>query len=165
MALEYHPRGGLAEGALTGGPMVGEVTASVHSGLVVRTTLDPTSTPFLDDHRIDGTPVLPGVMGIEAFAEVSALLLPGWHVAAVEDVDFHAPVKFYRDEPRTLTITARVRPDAGDLAAECTLEAERVLPGSDSPQRTVRSRGTPPSAPGSRAARTPPGPERSALPR
>ena len=27
--------------------------------------------PFLFDHRIDGTPVLPGVMGIEAFAEVA----------------------------------------------------------------------------------------------
>ena len=41
-------------------------------GLVVQTTLDPTAQPFLDDHRIDGTAVLPGVMGMEAFAEVAA---------------------------------------------------------------------------------------------
>ena len=39
-------------------------------GLAVRTTLDPVEQSFLDHHRIDGTPVLPGVMGIEGFAEV-----------------------------------------------------------------------------------------------
>ena len=79
-------------------------TLSVNDGLVVdRVTLDPAEQPFLDDHRIDGTPVLPGVMGMEAFAEVGALLAPpGLRVAAVEDVAFLAPVKFYRDEPRTL---------------------------------------------------------------
>ena len=42
-------------------------------GSRVETTLDPAAQPFLHDHRIDGTPVLPGVMGIEAFAEVAAL--------------------------------------------------------------------------------------------
>ena len=77
------------------------------AGLTVETTLDPTAQPFLNDHRIDGTAVLPGVMGIEAFAEVARLLVPGWHVVRIEDVDFLAPVKFYRDEPRTLTIRAR----------------------------------------------------------
>ena len=35
------------------------------------TTLDPTTEPFLHDHQIEGTPVLPGVMGIEAFAEAA----------------------------------------------------------------------------------------------
>ena len=31
----------------------------------------PPRQPFLHDHRIDGTPVLPGVMGMEAFAEAA----------------------------------------------------------------------------------------------
>ena len=53
--------------------MVGRVVAmGVHGGLVVETTLDPAEQPFLGDHQIEGTPVLPGVMGIEAFAEVAA---------------------------------------------------------------------------------------------
>ncbi|HSK25848.1 MAG TPA: SDR family NAD(P)-dependent oxidoreductase, partial [Jiangellales bacterium] len=146
MAEGPHVTGGLDPGALdtaAAGPMVGEfVAADVHDGLVVRTTLDPTATPFLDDHRIDGTPVLPGVMGMEAFAEVARLLVPDRHVVAVEDVDFLAPVKFYRDEPRTLTVTARIRPDGDDLVADCRLAAERLLPGAETPQRTVHFTGS-----------------------
>ena len=58
--------------------MIGQVVEmGVHSGLVVETTLDPTAQPFLDHHRIDGDPVLPGVMGMEAFAEVARLACPG----------------------------------------------------------------------------------------
>ncbi len=145
MAEGYHPTGGLDPSALGAqdATMVGEVVeASVLDGLVVRTRLDPTVQPFLDDHRIDGTAVLPGVMGMEAFAEVARLLVPQWNVVAVEDVDFATPVKFYRDEPRTLTVTARIRPDGEDLVADCRLEAERLLPGSHTPQRTVHFTGS-----------------------
>lgn len=114
---------------------------SVHDGVVVQTTLDPLEQPFLNHHRIDGTPVLPGVMGMEAFAETARLLAPDYHVIAVEDVGFNAPLKFYRDEPRELTVTAIVRPDGSDLVADCELAAERVLPGSATPQRTVHFTG------------------------
>ncbi len=145
MAEGYHATGGLDVSALDladAGPLVGEVVAAdVHDGLVVRTSLDPKAQPYLDDHRIDGTPVLPGVMGMEGFAEVARLLVPDLTVASVEDVDFLVPVKFYRDQPRTLTITAGIRPDGDDLVADCRLEAERVLPGSDVPQRTVHFTG------------------------
>jgi acyl transferase domain-containing protein/acyl carrier protein len=120
------------------GPMVGAVEAAgIHSGLIVRTTLDPKRQPFLNDHRIDGTAVLPGVMGVEGFAEIARLLVPQWHVSAVEDVDFLAPLKFYRDEPRTLTLRATITRDGTDLLAACALEAERQLPGSAEPQRTT----------------------------
>ncbi|MFG2006793.1 SDR family NAD(P)-dependent oxidoreductase [Spirillospora sp. NPDC048911] len=144
LGREYDPAGGLDPAAVTGtGPMIGTVeSAGVHTGLVARTILDPARQPFLDDHRIDGTPVLPGVMGIEGFAELARLAAPGWHVTAVEDVAFLAPLKFYRDEPRTLTLTAVVGPDGADLVARCTLSAERALHGSDEPQRTVHFTGS-----------------------
>ena len=145
MASGFHETGGVDPAELdtsAGGPLVGEVvSADVHDGLVVRAEVDPTAQPFLDHHRIDGTPVLPGVMGMEAFAEVARLLAPDLHVVAVEDVDFRAPLKFYRDEPRTLTVTALLHPDGDDLVAECRLEAERVLPGAETPQRTVHFTG------------------------
>jgi len=158
MAGEYHDEGGVELAALVGdaddhGPMIDRATVSVHDGVVASVTLDPAEQPFLDDHRIDGTPVLPGVMGMEAFAEAARLLAPDHHVLAVEDVTFAAPLKFYRDEPRTIEVRAVLGPDpAGGLIAECQLSAERMLPGQDAPQRTVHFTGTvrlgvePPSA-------------------
>ncbi len=145
MAAEYHDTGGVDSDALMGeaaGPMVGSARLSVHDGVVVETSLDPSAQPFLDDHRIDGTPVLPGVMGLEAFAETARLVAPGYQVIAVEDVSFAAPLKFYRDEPRSLTVTALVQPDGKQLVARCRLVAERKLPGQDQPQRTVHFTGT-----------------------
>ena len=146
MAGEYDEQGGVDAAALLGdevarGPMVATATMSVHDGVVVQTTLDPVEQPFLNDHRIDGIPVLPGVMGMEAFAEAARLLAPDRHVIAVEDVTFAAPLKFYRDKPRTLTVQAVVCPDGDDLVAHCRLVAERLLPGNDTPQRTVHFTG------------------------
>jgi hypothetical protein len=124
-------------------PMVGEVTETiVHNGLSVRTVLDPASHPFLDHHRINGTPVLPGVMGIEAFAEVTKLLAPGWHLVGVEDVRFLARMKFYHDQPRAVNVTATLRHDGPDRVADCELAADRALPSRDSPLRTVHFTGS-----------------------
>jgi acyl transferase domain-containing protein len=145
MAEGHHPTGGLDPAAFdtSGWVLAGEPVAfDVLDGLVLRTTLDPTRQPYLDHHRIDGTPVLPGVMGMEAFAEAARVLVPDWYVVALDDVDFLAPVKFYRDRPRTLTLTAQTRPDGDELVAECRLVGERDLPGSDAPQRTVHFTGS-----------------------
>ncbi len=146
MAEGFHPTGGLDPAALPGGgtsPLIGEVVAAdVQQGLTVRTVLDPTRQPFLDDHRIDGTPVLPGVMGMEAFAEVARLLVPDHHVVAVEDVDFSRPLKFYRDEPRTLTLTTVLQPAGAELLAHCRLRAERAVPGTAERQVTTHFTGS-----------------------
>ncbi|MGE5695920.1 MAG: SDR family NAD(P)-dependent oxidoreductase [Candidatus Sericytochromatia bacterium] len=144
LAAEFSGTGGVDPSALAAdGPMLDQVARmSVHDGLVVHSMLDPAQRPFLDHHRIDGTAVLPGVMGIEAFAEAARVLAPDWHVAAVENVDFRAPLKFYRDEPRTITVTALLHPDGDDLVADCRLSAERKIPGTDEPQRTVHFTGS-----------------------
>jgi acyl transferase domain-containing protein/acyl carrier protein/NAD(P)-dependent dehydrogenase (short-subunit alcohol dehydrogenase family) len=144
---EFDATGGLDTNALelTGekrlpahGPMIGKITAlGVHSGLTVETTLDPKIQPFLYDHQIDHTPVLPGVMGIEAFAEAALCILPGWHVEAIEDVNFLAPFKFYRNEPRTLTIEAAFHPQGEALLADCRLTGHRQLPNQTEPQVTT----------------------------
>ena len=120
------------------GPMIGRVVGfSPYEGLVVETELDPLVQPFLFDHQIDGTPVLPGVMGLESFAELTTLLLPEWQVVAEEDVQFLAPFKFYRNEPRTVRLTAAFKPDGDDLVAHCSLSGSRMLPTSDQPQVTT----------------------------
>ena len=117
------------------GPMIGKIASwGLHRGFTIETALDPTVQPFLHDHQIDGTPLLPGVMGIEAFAEAASCMLPGWHVEAVEDVNFLAPFKFYRNEPRTLTLETALRPQAGALVADCRVMGLRTLPNQAEPQ-------------------------------
>jgi hypothetical protein len=114
--------------------MIGAIARiGVSQGLTVETTLDPTIQPFLYDHQIEGTPVLPGVMGIEAFAETAMWMLPGWQVAAVEDVNFLVPFKFYRNEPRTLTIQAAFHPEGEAVVADCKLVGSRTLPNQAEP--------------------------------
>ena len=105
--------------------------------LTIETVLDPTIQPFLHDHQIDGTPVLPGVMGIEAFAEAALCLLPGWHVESIEDVNFLAPFKFYRNEPRTVTVEAVIHPHGDAVIADCRLLGRRPLPNQSEPQVTT----------------------------
>ena len=76
----------------TRGPMIGRLASvGLYGGITVETALEPATQPFLHDHQIDGTPVLPRVMGIEAFAEAASCLLPGWNVEAIEDVNFLSP--------------------------------------------------------------------------
>ncbi|MFO7778621.1 MAG: SDR family NAD(P)-dependent oxidoreductase, partial [Nitriliruptoraceae bacterium] len=130
---ERHETGGVDAAALAAtvgqpGPMLGEVVAvTLGEGVVTEVELDA-SQPFLDDHRIDGTPVVPGVMSLEGFAEVARLLVPGHTVVAVEDLTFDAPFKLYRDEPRRARISARLSPAAdGTLVATCRLDGRRTL--------------------------------------
>ncbi len=127
--------------------MTGKITGmGLYSGLTMETTLDPTVQPFLHDHRIDGTPVLPGVMGIEAFAEAALCVHPGWHIEAIEEVNFLAPFKFYRDEPRTVTVQAFFYPQGDKLVADCRLIGRRKLPNQAEPQETTTLHGAGASA-------------------
>jgi malonyl CoA-acyl carrier protein transacylase len=139
---ERDPDGGIDAHAFSGlsGPMVGRVARiGLQEGVIVETTLDPKEQGFLYDHRIDGVAVLPGVMGVEAFAEVASLLLPGWTVTAIEDVDFLAPFKFYRDEPRTVTVQALLEADGDGVVARCRLLGTRTIAGQ-APQVTEHFR-------------------------
>jgi len=140
---EWDATGGLDAAALDKtsseqAPMVGKIAGmGLYGGLTIETTLDPRIQPFLHDHQIEGTPVLPGVMGIEVFAEAVPSVLPGWHIAGVEEVNFLAPVKFYRNEPRTLTIQAAFHPEGDAVVAYCRLMGRRSLPNQAEPQVTT----------------------------
>ena len=135
MADERHETGGLDVARATAsladhaGPMTGRVVSFHSDGTItIVTELDPTRQAFLDDHRIDGTPVLPGVMGMEGFAEVARALLPEFHVVELTNVDLLAPFKFYRDQPREVILRARLT-DGGHqtIIADCELIGRREL--------------------------------------
>ena len=122
--------------------MMGKIAGmDLTHGLTIETTLDPKVQAFLYDHQIDGTPVLPGVMGVEAFAEAALRILPGWHIEAIDEVNFLAPFKFYRSEARTVTIQAIFAPCGDGLIASCKLTGSRTLPNQAEPQITTHFTG------------------------
>ncbi|MEM6730998.1 MAG: SDR family NAD(P)-dependent oxidoreductase, partial [Myxococcota bacterium] len=72
-------------------------------------TLDPKRDPGLDHHRLQGTAVLPGVLGVEMMA-LAAEHASGNSVAALHDVSFSSPLKIHRDTP--LEVQVRVAKDS-----------------------------------------------------
>jgi len=124
------------------GPMIDKIAGfGVYSGATIETTVDPKVQPFLYDHQIDGTPVLPAVMGIEAFAETALSMLPGWHVESLEEVNFLAPFKFYRHEPRAVAVETAWHPDGNAVLADCRLIGRRLLHNQKEPQITTHFTG------------------------
>ncbi|MEZ4591560.1 MAG: SDR family NAD(P)-dependent oxidoreductase [Chloroflexota bacterium] len=127
---ERHPTGGLDLAKVNANDwlMVGDMTAyKLYGGLQAETVLDPNQQPFLYDHAMDGTPLLPGVMGTETFAELASLVAPGYAVVAVENEDFHAPFKFYRMEPQTLILVAVAVPAGQEILVHTQLLSRREL--------------------------------------
>jgi NAD(P)-dependent dehydrogenase (short-subunit alcohol dehydrogenase family) len=123
--------------------MVGRVTgAPLYGGFAVETRLDPQEHPFLFDHRIEGVPVLPGVMGTEAFAEVASVLCPDRVVTGLRDVEFLLPFKFHRMQPATLHLTAVGRPGPGDALLVDVQLTSRLQPKPELPvQERLHFRG------------------------
>ncbi|MBI5535343.1 MAG: SDR family oxidoreductase [Deltaproteobacteria bacterium] len=105
------------------------VRSDPYEGAVLETVLDP-GEPFLNDHRIDGVPVLPGVMGVEIFARAAVMLAPGLVPVAVRDVKFEAPLKCYRDEKRTATVTISILDGGDGLQARCVLSSVPTVKGA-----------------------------------
>jgi NAD(P)-dependent dehydrogenase (short-subunit alcohol dehydrogenase family) len=118
--------------------LVGRVTEVSEGRLDVETTLDPAVQPFLLDHAIEGTPLLPGVMGLEAFAEVAAAASVGRTIARIENVVFERPFKFHRMKPATLLLTARGVPSDGDEVVFDSVLRSEVRPKPELPPVEAR---------------------------
>ena len=102
----------------------------LYGGVVLEAELNPNEQPFLKDHALNGIPLLPGVMGIEGFsaaakhvASVLGAEKGRFEVERLEDIQFLAPFKFYRNEPRRITWKARVVRERKGLVADVCLES------------------------------------------
>ena len=109
--------------------------------LTFESELSVATLPFLADHRVHGTPVLPAVMGMEAFAEAALWMLPGWHLESLEEVNFQAPFKFYRNEPRIVTVALAWHSEGAAVVADCRLIGRRLLHNQKEPQVTTHFTG------------------------
>ncbi|QFZ18310.1 type I polyketide synthase [Saccharothrix syringae] len=90
-----------------------ELTGTPGVESVQRAELSLGTDPYLDDHRVDGTPVLPAVVGLEAMAQAAAALAGPRRHWAFERVALAAPVAVGERGTRTLRVAA-LRHDRGD---------------------------------------------------
>jgi hypothetical protein len=63
--------------------------------------------------------------------------MPGWHIEAIDAVNFLAPFKFYRNKPRSLTIEATFHPVEGAVLADCRLLGYRTTKKQAEPEVTT----------------------------
>ncbi|MFH1619540.1 MAG: SDR family NAD(P)-dependent oxidoreductase, partial [bacterium] len=100
------------------GPFMEKVTRLARNKeLLVSKEFSLEKDPYLKDHSIQGTPYVPGVMGLEIFAEAAGLLT-GKTPVGLEHVSFSLPVKLLRNKPVEARIKAVWKGDAADIKIE-----------------------------------------------
>jgi malonyl CoA-acyl carrier protein transacylase len=112
----------------------------LYGGYVVSAEFDPKKQGFLYDHEINGVPVLPGVMGIEAMTSAASVFVPDWPIKATRNVSFFAPFKFFKSEPREVFVSLQFTALNNELVADCELYGLRALIGQEEAQKTVHFR-------------------------
>ena len=111
------------------------LTPLAGGGLEVLRTLHTGHDLYLNDHRLDGRPVMPFAVAIELMAETAAAASPGMTVAAVSNIRLLRGVTFDQDEQvvRVVAVprTAQGQPDARrgvilDVTIASAEDAERL---------------------------------------
>jgi NAD(P)-dependent dehydrogenase (short-subunit alcohol dehydrogenase family) len=94
----------------------------LHEGhsLVAEARFDPTRDRFLVEHRHQGVPILPAVVGIELLAEAASILSPGRTVVGLRNLDVINGFRFFSDRPQG----ARIRATLVENGIQCELRAD-----------------------------------------
>jgi acyl transferase domain-containing protein/NAD(P)H-dependent flavin oxidoreductase YrpB (nitropropane dioxygenase family)/NAD(P)-dependent dehydrogenase (short-subunit alcohol dehydrogenase family)/acyl carrier protein len=100
-------------------------------GLRVIRRLDPETDRFLDDHRIDGTPVMPFAGCLELMAETAAAGSPDLTVIGLRDIRLFKGVTLDQG-PETVELVASPVPTAGEGASRTV---EVVMKSTGGPKR------------------------------
>ncbi len=91
------------------------------AGVTADVSLDPSSDPFLVEHRLNGRAILPVVIGIELLSEAARLAAGNRSVVEIRDVEVTNSLKFHTDEPRIARVWAE---RAADGMIACRLTAD-----------------------------------------
>jgi enediyne polyketide synthase len=90
--------------------------------LVADATLSPATDPYLLDHALQGVPLLPAVVGLEAMAQAT-VGLTGRRPSAFESVELARPVTVPPDGSRVVRLAALAR---GDDVVEVVLRSDET---------------------------------------
>ncbi len=84
---------------------LGEIVSLIKNQEVFAKKTYKADWTFLKDHSINGTPYVPGVIGIESFAEAAKVL--GQNIKGFQDVHFSLPIKLLRLRDQEVMIKAK----------------------------------------------------------
>ena len=94
---------------------LGQITSQTAQEIHAGKEFNLESDPYLADHAIEGTPYVPGVMGIETFMETAAAL-GGKVPQGLKDVHFYLPIKLLRNRPQAVRVIGKNA--GGDISME-----------------------------------------------
>ena len=101
-------------------PMVGKITQKNDDSVTCKRTLSLESDCYLDDHRFNNTPFLPGVFGLELFAELGKILFPNKTIQRFEDVHFLSAIRLKENNPFTIKTALISKEDHVDVEITST---------------------------------------------
>jgi NAD(P)-dependent dehydrogenase (short-subunit alcohol dehydrogenase family) len=106
---------------MAGLPLIAGICAlNEGRSLIADARFHPESDPFLRDHRFQGGPLLPAVIGLEALAEAATVLGNGKTVVGVRDVQIVNGLRFHPGRPQDARIYATIT----DRGVACQLCAD-----------------------------------------
>ncbi|NHJ47486.1 MAG: KR domain-containing protein, partial [Asgard group archaeon] len=106
-------------------PLIGKIRRNFDGSIVAEREFSLEDDLYLNHHRFDNIPFLPGVIGLEIFAELAKLVYPKLQLVGFKDVEFKSAVKFTNDKSRVLKSYISF----SDNGLDCILTSEFVKDG------------------------------------
>ena len=96
-------------------PLLDEIVERTDSRILVRRSFDGVRERFLPDHSIMGKMVLPGVMGLEIFAETAQIMFPDLDVFTLRDVVFNKAVSVDGKEHKEIFVEGKLSSEEDEV--------------------------------------------------
>ncbi|MBK5112324.1 MAG: SDR family NAD(P)-dependent oxidoreductase [Candidatus Heimdallarchaeota archaeon] len=106
-------------------PLIGMFKRNYDGSIVTERNFSLEDDLYLNHHRFDNVPFLPGVIGLEIFAELTKMAFPKAKLAGFSDVAFKSAIKFTNDKSRIL----KTRINYSTKDPECLIYSEFVKDG------------------------------------
>ncbi len=107
-------------------PLIGKIKRNYDGSIVTERNFSLEDDLYLNHHRFDNIPFLPGVIGLEIFAELTKIAFPKAKLVGFNDVEFKSAIKFTNDKSRIL----KTRIDYSTKNPKCVIFSEFIKDGA-----------------------------------
>ena len=96
-------------------PMIDRIVKQTDNTIQSYRVFSPSKDAFLDQHRLGKTPIIPGVIFLESFAEYYSLFFGNKGRYRFKNVIFENPMKLFHDKSREMIVQSINQPTAQEL--------------------------------------------------